>query len=104
MNSPTVWETLSKNGFWDLEADDSSDEEDLADPMLSKRIMVYWTGMRCWFAGVVVGTQRERGRRIHEVHYEADNVRCWHKLDGAGAVKWKPAPPRKGEASEAAAE
>jgi hypothetical protein len=78
-------------------AADSSDEEAAkevaADPMLGRRIRVWWTGMRCWYAGEVVSMQRERGHKIHEIIYDADGVRCWHRLDGppkaAGVVKWK---------------
>ena len=80
---------------------DSSDEEDRSDPMLDKRIHVYWTGERSWFAGVVAGTKCERGRRIHEVFYDADQIKCWHKLDGPGKVKWKPEPVKKAKAPKA---
>jgi hypothetical protein len=79
--------------------------EAAADPMLGRRIDVWWTGMRCWYAGEVVAMQRERGHKVHEVLYEADGAKCWHRLEDGprfpgslpgppkskGLVRWKPA-------------
>ena len=73
---------------------DSSDDEAQAHPLIGKRLSVYWTAMRTWYAGEVMAATRERGRWIHELLYEADGVRMWHKLEGPGAVKWKEAKPK----------
>ena len=59
-------------------------------PMLGKKVQVYWTGMRCWYVGEVVDCQIERKRKVYEIYYEADGIKCWHKLEGPGSVKWKP--------------
>jgi hypothetical protein len=63
--------------------------------MLGKRVAVWWTSMRVWYVGVVVGVHVERKRTVHSVMYDADGVACWHHLVGAGAVKWKEAPEGK---------
>jgi hypothetical protein len=44
-----------------------------------------------WFTGVVCDCKLDNGWRVHEVLYEADGMRLWHRLYGELCVKWKAA-------------
>ena len=73
-------------------SDSSDDELREKDTLLQKRITVWWTGTKQWFAGHVVDVRWDKGEPAHRIQYEADGVSQWHKLLGKEPVKWKELP------------